>query len=260
VKANQDTRRNPFGMDEECTNCDALCETREQVVHGYGDVGADFLFVAERPTPGADGSGVPFGGDADADERFYAILERLGLWAEAAGDEERGSDDGETDDSDAEAEHGDAEAEDSDAEAEDSDAETDDSDAKADDREEGPPIDNAFVTHLTRCRHPEREPTDEEVRNCEAFLTAEVRMINPEILVPVGQRALRAMATEYTTTPAEELHVDEDHATTVRGRGFELVPMKAPGEMTDADVAAFLEHFSGLMGSDYRQTKGRRGR
>jgi uracil-DNA glycosylase family 4 len=208
VDANQDSRRNPFGMDEDCTNCEALCETRERIVHGYGDVGADFLFVGERPGPGADREGVPFVGEGGG--RFYAVLDRLGL--------------------------------------------CDGDDA------EGPAIDNAFVTNLTRCRHPERPPTDEEVRNCEAFLTAEVRMINPEILVPVGQRALRTLAAEYTTTPAEEFDVATDHATTIRGRGFELVPMRDPAEMDDEQTETFLAHFSDLMGSDYRQTKGRRGR
>jgi len=208
VDANQDSRRNPFGMDEACENCDALCETREQVVHGYGDVGADFLFVGERPGPGADAEGVPFVGEGGG--RFYALLDRLGLR------------DGDT--------------------------------------EEGPAIDNAFVTTLTRCRHPERPPTDEEVRNCEAFLTAEVRMINPEIIVPVGERALRAIASEYTTTPAEEFDVEADHATTIRGRGFELVPMRDPVDMDDEAAEAFRSHFSELMASDYRQTKGRRGR
>ncbi|MFC6769593.1 uracil-DNA glycosylase, partial [Natrinema soli] len=59
MDANQRSRANPYGMDEECRNCPALCETRTQVVHGYGDVGADFLFVGERPTAHADEAGVP---------------------------------------------------------------------------------------------------------------------------------------------------------------------------------------------------------
>lgn len=50
-------------MDTDCTNCSGLCETREQVVHGYGDVGAEFLFVGEAPTAAAERTGVPFTGD-----------------------------------------------------------------------------------------------------------------------------------------------------------------------------------------------------
>ncbi len=206
MDANQESRRNPFGMDEECPNCPALVETRERVVHGYGDVGADFLFVGEMPGVAADREGVPFAGS----DRFFEILADLGLV------------DGET--------------------------------------EEGPAVENAFLTSLTRCRHPDRAPTDEEILNCEPFLNAEVRMINPEILVPVGRRALRELAAEHTTTPAEEFDAAADHASTIRGRGFELVPMVDPAAMTDEQATAFVEHFLDLMDSDYRQTKGRRGR
>jgi uracil-DNA glycosylase family 4 len=209
VDANQETRSNPFGMDEDCRNCPALCETRERVLHGYGAVDADFLFVGEAPSADAEAAGVPFAGDAGGG-RVRAILEDLGLWA--------GED------------------------------------------EEGPVLVNAFLTHLTRCRDPDRAPTDEEVRNCEPFLNAEVRMINPEILVPVGERAMTEIATEYTTTPAEQFDLREAHATRVRGRGFELMPMLGPAAMDDDDAREYVEAFTDLMATDYRQTKGRRSR
>jgi len=210
MDANQETRENPFGMDAECRNCPDLCATRERVVHGYGDVGADFLFVGEAPGAGADRTGVPFTGDA-ASERFQDVLGHLGL-NNSLPDSER------------------------------------------------PELENAFVTYLTRCRDPERAPTDEEVETCEPYLNAEIRMINPEILVPVGQRALAELGREYTTTPADELDVTEDHATTIRGRGFELVPMVHPAELTDEQQETFVEHFLSLMSGDYRQTKGRQER
>jgi uracil-DNA glycosylase family 4 len=123
-----------------------------------------------------------------------------------------------------------------------------------------PTLDNAFLTYVTRCRHPERGATDEEVRNCELYLNSEIRMINPELLLPVGQRALEALAFEYTTMNADELDVTERHATTIRGRGFELLPMVTPAEQSDEQRTAFLDAFSEILGADYRQTKGRRGR
>jgi len=36
--------------------------------------------------------------------------------------------------------------------------------------------------------------------------------------------------------------------------------MIPPAEQTDAERTAFLDHFSDVLGQDYRQTKGRRGR
>ncbi len=210
-------------MDEECRNCPALCETRTQVVHGYGDVAADFLFVGERPTASADERGVPFaspepsatddGPDAESESgtSLRRLLERLGLC---------------------------------------------DSTSPADD----PVLENVYLTNLTRCRDPERPPTDEEIGNCDPYLTAEIRMINPEILIPVGERALTEIGVEYTTTPADELSLPADHATRIRGRGFELVPMVEPRDQSDAQTQAWLETFVDLMASDYRQTKGQRDR
>ena len=209
MDADQLSSSNPFGMDEQCQNCPELCETREEIAHGYGGVGAEFLFVGERPSSGADESGIPFFGD-ERGEAFQAILRALGFATQEPGEE--------------------------------------------------PDLKNAFLTLLTRCRHPERAPADEEIRNCEPYLNAEIRMINPEIIVPVGERALCEIATEYTTTPAEEFDIEEDHATEIRGRGFELVPMIDPAAQTDEQREEFLQAFSDLFGRDYRQTKGRQSR
>jgi len=210
VDANQEQLSNPFGMDEECRNCPELCETRSTIAHGYGDVGADFLFVGEMPSAGADRTGVPFTGD-EAGRHLLGMLRRLGLCGSQPDSEE-------------------------------------------------PELANAFLTYLTRCRHPDRAPTDEEIVRCEPYLNAEIRMINPEILVPVGERALAEIGAEYTTTSVEELDVVEDHGDRIRGRGFEIVPMIAPEKQTDEQTQMFVEAFSELMATDYRQTKGRRGR
>ncbi|MFC7165701.1 uracil-DNA glycosylase [Halospeciosus flavus] len=210
MDAHQESQRNPYGMDEDCRNCEGLCDVRERVVHGYGDVGADFVFVGEAPSEGAERTGVPFTGDA-AGERFQDILGQLGLNNSLPSSEE-------------------------------------------------PELDNAFLTYLARCRHPDRPPADDEVATCEPYLTADVRMINPEILVPVGERALAALGEEYTTTPAADLDVVEHHGTTIRGRGFELVPMVHPANQSDEQKEAFVTRFLDLMGTDYRQTKGRRSR
>ncbi len=208
VDAHQEDRSNPFGMDEECRRCEALCETRERVVHGYGDVGADFAFVGAAPSRAADEGAVPF---ADGDGRtLFDLLEELGLCGDAAADE--------------------------------------------------PPLTGVFCTNVTRCRHPDRGPTEAEVGNCDAFLTAEIRMINPEILFPVGDRALEVLVEEYTTHDPAEYDVVGDHATRIRGRGFELVPTVEPDEMSDDQATTFVESVRDIMASDYRQTKGRRSR
>lgn len=209
MDAEQDELANPFGMDEACTNC-GRCEARERVVHGYGEVDADFLFVGEEPSAAAEAAGVPFVGDR-AGERFQGVLGSVGLNHSLPSSTE-------------------------------------------------PELSNAYVTCLARCRDPDHPPTDEEVRECEPYLNAEIRMINPEVIVPVGERALREVGVEYTTTPADDLDVEAHHATAVRGRGFELFPMVHPAGATEAQLEAWIDAFLELKAGDYRQTKGRRSR
>jgi len=210
VDAHQPEFENPFGMDEQCTNCD-LCENRNSVVHGYGDVGGEFLFLAERPHEGADRTGIPFTGDEHG-RRLQSILGELGfVRSEPDADE--------------------------------------------------PDIQNAYCTYLTRCRDPERPPTEQEIDTCEPYLNAEIRMINPQIIVPIGQRVLESLAMEYTTRKPESFDIEAEHATTIRGRGFELVPMLELERQTDADSEAFVDHVTeNVFSRDYRQTKGRQSR
>ncbi|GGL54012.1 uracil-DNA glycosylase [Halocalculus aciditolerans] len=208
MDADQQSPGNPFGMDEACENC-ARAANRERVVHGYGDVGADFVFVGDAPSAAAEAAGVPFTGDP-AGERLQDMLGRLGFNRSLP-------------------------------------SSTD------------PELDNAFLTYLARCHAP-TEPADPEVVACEPFLNAEIRMINPEIIVPVGERALAAIGEEYTTTPVADLDVVAHHADRIRGRGFELVPMIHPAELTDEQADAFVDAVSDILDTDYRQTKGRRGR
>ncbi|MFC7042092.1 uracil-DNA glycosylase [Halonotius sp. GCM10025705] len=211
MDAHQPQLENPFGMDEECTNCPGLCEARSNVVHGYGDVGGEFIFIAERPHEGADTTGIPFTGD-DAGRRLQWILGELGF-------------------------------------------------VRSDPDAAEPDMQNAFCTYLTRCRHPDREPSEPEINTCEPYLNAEIRMMNPQIIVPIGQRVIESLAMEYTTRSPDAFDIEEVHATTVRGRGFELVPMLELGRQTDADSEAFIEHITeNVFSRDYRQTKGRQSR
>ncbi|WP_254864833.1 uracil-DNA glycosylase [Halovivax gelatinilyticus] len=196
-------------MDEACRNCPELCDTRTHVVHGYGDVAADFLVIGSEPSEVADRTGVPFAGDEFS--ALARMLARLGLCDLT------------------------------------SDPAT-------------PRLVDVYLTHLTRCRHPDRPPSDDEIDACEPYLDAEIRMINPELLIPVGQRALSLIGAAYTTRSPDSLRIDDVHATPIRGRGFELVPMCDPATASEDERDEWVHAFAEIMASDYRQTKGRRER
>lgn len=121
-----------------------------------------------------------------------------------------------------------------------------------------PALSEVYLTYVTRCHHPDRAATDEERRNCEGYRTAELRRINPELIVAVGQAALDALAFEYTTRNPDDLNVAAEHATTIQGRGFEILPMIEPTAATEDELAAFRAHVADELDRDYRQTKGQR--
>lgn len=196
-------------MDEACQHCPALRQSRSRIVHGFGDVTADFLFVTHAPTADANRTGIPFGG-SDTDSIMWSILDRVGFIS--------GTLDGD------------------------------------------PRTENVYLTHLTRCRHPDRMPTSEERANCEPFLNADIRMINPEILIPIGEIALQELAFEYTTKSPDSFDIDRDHGAEIRGRGFEIIPMKHPSRMTSDDVETIVSRLQSVLDRDYRQTKGGRRR
>ena len=71
--------QNPFKLSTTCQLCPELARNRHQVVHGYGDPNADFLFIGEAPGKrGADITGVPFTRDRSG-KRLQRVLIRLGL-------------------------------------------------------------------------------------------------------------------------------------------------------------------------------------
>lgn len=195
-------------MDEACSNCPGLVDSRERVVHGYGDVGAELLFVGSWPGPAAERTGIPL---LDAgDGQIRTLLVEFGYLA----------------------------------------------------TDVDPPEPMAvYLTAITRCRHPDRPPSQEEIGNCEPFLNAEIRTINPEILLPVGELAFDEVIGEYTTRSIDDVgSLASVHGEAIRGRGFEIIPVMAPAAMDEAALSTLRETFEGLQERDYRQTKGRRRR
>ena len=224
-------------MDEQCQNCSELCRTRTQVVHGYGDVGADFCFIGLIPDAGADSTAIPLISTDPSTVPTDSSMAETGQSANSNADIRDGSNVPPLRSVLEEIELCDSES-----------------------PLDSPVLENAFLTYLTRCRHPERGPSDQEIATCDPFVTAEIRSINPEILVPIGQRSLRVIAAEYTTKRAADLDIATAHGTSIRGRGFELVPMADPNQLSRAQLTDWIDHFVDLTTGDYRQTKGRQGR
>ena len=113
---------------------------------------------------------------------------------------------------------------------------------------------NCYLTYRHHCRLPdERRPTESEYAQCEPHLDAEIRAINPHILVSVGPSATEHVFEVYTTKRPPDT---PPHATTVHGRGFLVVPSWDPREWTTGDGEELRQCLEDVLESDYRQTKG----
>jgi len=115
-----------------CTAC-RLSETRNNVVFGVGDPGADLMLVGEAPGKNEDLQGEPFVGAAG--QLLDSLLAGIG--------------------------------------------------AK---REE------VYIANVLKCRPPaNRDPRDDEIDSCKGYLREQIRMINPDVVVTLGNFATKLL-------------------------------------------------------------------
>ena len=59
-----------------------------------------------------------------------------------------------------------------------------------------------FMTNLVKCMLPKnRKPKMDEIESCSHFLDEEILIIQPEVIVPLGYYATRAILTKYHADP-----------------------------------------------------------
>jgi len=63
-----------------------------------------------------------------------------------------------------------------------------------------------WVTNCLKCRPPDnRQPTDDELIACRVFITAELDIVKPKLLVLLGRTAIKNFLPELDTIPIREL-------------------------------------------------------
>jgi len=69
---------------------------------------------------------------------------------------------------------------------------------------------DVYITNVVKCRPPNnRVPTNMEIQNCSPFLIAQIEIINPRMIIPLG------------STAASFFLGKEESITKIRGREFE---------------------------------------
>jgi len=96
-----------------------------------------------------------------------------------------------------------------------------------------------FVTNIVRCCPPaNRTPTLREQANCAPFLAAELNAIDPQVIVPIGLPALRAVARRYLDVVP--LAIRPLHALPIYSAGRIIVPLIHPSRISRAQIEAFV--------------------
>jgi uracil-DNA glycosylase family 4 len=120
-----------------------------------------------------------------------------------------------------------------------------------------PRLENCYVSYVHPGIPEGRDPSDASYADMERFLDAELRAINPHIILAVGDRALSYALREHTSLENKLPHdAAALHAEEIRGRGFLVVAVKDPDRWAPGDERALRERLEALLASDYRQTKG----
>jgi uracil-DNA glycosylase len=110
-----------------------------------------------------------------------------------------------------------------------------------------------FASYLHMCVTDEA-PDEAAYADMERFFDAELRAIAAHVLLPVGARATDHVLRQYTSR-AHKTPVDMDalHATELLGSGWLVLPIKDPGEWTDADPDRLVAALRDLQSTDFRR-------
>jgi uracil-DNA glycosylase family 4 len=118
--------------------------------------------------------------------------------------------------------------------------------AEEDPRRKRPRL-RCFVTNVVRCNPPaNRTPTRAEIENCLPYLWAEIDAVRPDIVVPIGNVAARAIFPCLLDRPARP--ITQIHAQ-VFGHRPRIVPLRHTARISNADLDRFVAVMQQLLSS-----------
>jgi uracil-DNA glycosylase len=103
-----------------------------------------------------------------------------------------------------------------------------------------------FITNVVRCNPPaNRTPRRAEIEHCLPYLWQEIDSVQPEIVVPIGNIAAREVFPRLLGRPA--MPITHMHACVFDGSGLQVVPMRHPARISNADLDRFVRVMRGLL-------------
>jgi uracil-DNA glycosylase family 4 len=90
-----------------------------------------------------------------------------------------------------------------------------------------------YMTNLVKCILPKcRRPKMDEIESCSKFLDEEILIIQPEIIVPLGYYATRAILTKYhADPPAARKDYSRKYGTLLFSDNQKILPLPHPATL-----------------------------
>jgi DNA polymerase len=93
---------------------------------------------------------------------------------------------------------------------------------------------SVFMTNLVKCMLPgNRKPKKDEIESCSGFLNEEISIIQPEVIVPLGYYAARAIVQMYhTELPGPPFSSDKiEFGKMLFTEGLKIYPLSHPAAL-----------------------------
>ena len=113
-----------------------------------------------------------------------------------------------------------------------------------------PVAQNLFMSYLHTCV-VDGEPTPTSYSEMEGFFDAELRAITADVLVPVGETAIRHVLKQFTTYPMDDLVLEDVHAKELSSGAWLVIPATEPADWDDRDKQRLVETLTSVLSRDF---------
>jgi uracil-DNA glycosylase len=103
-----------------------------------------------------------------------------------------------------------------------------------------------FITNVVRCNPPSnRTPRRAEIDHCLPYLWQEIDLVQPDIVVPIGNVAAQQIFPRLLGQPA--MPITRIHARVFDDGGAQVVPMRHPARISNAEMDRFVRLMHDLL-------------
>lgn len=93
----------------------------------------------------------------------------------------------------------------------------------------GVPREDIYMTNLVKCMLPDyRKPKQDEIDSCSKFLDAELAIVDPDVVVPLGHYATRYILTMYHDDVPSQNQFSNVYGTLHVQNGTKIYPLRHP--------------------------------